>query len=315
MSRTSSTATSRAAGAVARRSRPSDTRCRPGAAGPRAIAYSALVAPRTRTRSCDSRPSTVTVSTAASRPRRPQSQPSQLRGDHGVHLAGASGRRSRPAGSAPRGRRGEHEDDGGKCIETVKEGEVTVAGRILQPPQSPAMRVRFEGIGKRFEAHAALRDTTSRSQAGECLVLLGPSGCGKTTLLRLLAGLETPMPASCGSATRMVNDLTPRRARRGHGLPELRAYRTSPCSRTSRSAARAPARRGKSFRRCGSAARLELDMLLEARRAAVPRPAARRAGAGDRAQPRRLPWTSRSPTLYAARIQTRAELKRLQQGC
>jgi putative spermidine/putrescine transport system ATP-binding protein len=28
--------------------------------------------------------------------------------------------------------------------------------------------------------------------AGETLVLLGPSGCGKTTLLRLIAGLETP---------------------------------------------------------------------------------------------------------------------------
>jgi len=30
--------------------------------------------------------------------------------------------------------------------------------------------------------------------AGETLVLLGPSGCGKTTLLRLIAGLETPDP-------------------------------------------------------------------------------------------------------------------------
>src|SRR6185436_8742951 len=28
--------------------------------------------------------------------------------------------------------------------------------------------------------------------AGETLVLLGPSGCGKTTLLRIIAGLETP---------------------------------------------------------------------------------------------------------------------------
>jgi putative spermidine/putrescine transport system ATP-binding protein len=30
--------------------------------------------------------------------------------------------------------------------------------------------------------------------AGETIVLLGPSGCGKTTLLRLIAGLETPDP-------------------------------------------------------------------------------------------------------------------------
>src|SRR5437660_1653336 len=27
---------------------------------------------------------------------------------------------------------------------------------------------------------------------GELIVLLGPSGCGKTTILRLIAGLETP---------------------------------------------------------------------------------------------------------------------------
>jgi ABC-type sugar transport system ATPase subunit len=27
---------------------------------------------------------------------------------------------------------------------------------------------------------------------GEFLVLVGPSGCGKTTLLRMVAGLETP---------------------------------------------------------------------------------------------------------------------------
>ena len=31
-----------------------------------------------------------------------------------------------------------------------------------------------------------------RVEEGECLSLLGPSGCGKTTLLRILAGLETP---------------------------------------------------------------------------------------------------------------------------
>ena len=34
---------------------------------------------------------------------------------------------------------------------------------------------------------------------GEFFTLLGPSGCGKTTLLRLLAGFETPTRAACAS--------------------------------------------------------------------------------------------------------------------
>ena len=52
--------------------------------------------------------------------------------------------------------------------------------------------VRFEGIGKRFGKHAAVEDFTLDISRNEFFALLGPSGCGKTTLLRLLAGFETP---------------------------------------------------------------------------------------------------------------------------
>ena len=71
------------------------------------------------------------------------------------------------------------------------------------------MRVRFEKVGKRFGAHLALREIDLDVEPGECVVLLGPSGCGKTTLLRLLAGLESADEGSLYIGDRRVNDVPP----------------------------------------------------------------------------------------------------------
>ena len=52
--------------------------------------------------------------------------------------------------------------------------------------------VRFDGVSKRFAGVAAVERVSLDIFTGEFFALLGPSGCGKTTLLRLLAGFETP---------------------------------------------------------------------------------------------------------------------------
>jgi len=52
--------------------------------------------------------------------------------------------------------------------------------------------VRFEAVSKRFGAVAAVETLTLDIMHGEFFALLGPSGCGKTTLLRMIAGFETP---------------------------------------------------------------------------------------------------------------------------
>ncbi|MBI3438385.1 MAG: ATP-binding cassette domain-containing protein, partial [Proteobacteria bacterium] len=52
--------------------------------------------------------------------------------------------------------------------------------------------IRFEGITKRFGKVTAVDSVNLDIREGEFFALLGPSGCGKTTLLRMLAGFETP---------------------------------------------------------------------------------------------------------------------------
>jgi putrescine transport system ATP-binding protein len=68
------------------------------------------------------------------------------------------------------------------------------APREFAPWADPAARplVRFEGVSKRFSGAAAVDGVSLDIFEGEFFALLGPSGCGKTTLLRMLAGLETP---------------------------------------------------------------------------------------------------------------------------
>lgn len=67
-----------------------------------------------------------------------------------------------------------------------------------QDQDSAAVGMQLAGVKKEFrrrgsaESVRAVDGVTLAAGPNEMLVLLGPSGCGKTTLLRCIAGLETP---------------------------------------------------------------------------------------------------------------------------
>jgi len=52
--------------------------------------------------------------------------------------------------------------------------------------------IHAERVSKRYGTTPAVADASLCADRGELVALLGPSGCGKTTLLRLIAGFETP---------------------------------------------------------------------------------------------------------------------------
>jgi putrescine transport system ATP-binding protein len=64
----------------------------------------------------------------------------------------------------------------------AKPGEAAFDGALL----------RVENVTRRFGSFTAVDDVTLEVASGEFFALLGPSGCGKTTLLRMIAGFDSP---------------------------------------------------------------------------------------------------------------------------
>ena len=77
--------------------------------------------------------------------------------------------------------------------------------------------IRLVDVTKRFDNRIVVDRVSLYVAEGEVLALLGASGCGKTTLLRLIAGLETPDKGEIWIAGKRVaaegQNLSPPRAR------------------------------------------------------------------------------------------------------
>jgi putrescine transport system ATP-binding protein len=78
----------------------------------------------------------------------------------------------------------------------MTEDTAKAARADLWMPEAPAASglplLRIEAVVKEFGDFRAVDGLSLDIRSGEFFALLGPSGCGKTTLLRMLAGFETP---------------------------------------------------------------------------------------------------------------------------
>jgi len=64
---------------------------------------------------------------------------------------------------------------------------------VQKEKKSKLADIRIENLTKSFDGFKAVNDVNLIIRQGELFSFLGPSGCGKTTLLRMIAGFETPL--------------------------------------------------------------------------------------------------------------------------
>lgn len=78
------------------------------------------------------------------------------------------------------------------------------------------MYVELRNINKSYKDFKASKDVNLSIEQGKLVALLGPSGSGKTTILRMIAGLETPDSGDILIGGQRVNDVEP--GKRGIGF-------------------------------------------------------------------------------------------------
>lgn len=83
-------------------------------------------------------------------------------------------------------------------------------------PKASDSEVKLQHIQKTFGGFKASNDVNLTIEKGRIIGLLGPSGSGKTTILRMIAGLETPDSGDIYIVGQRVNDIEP--GKRGIGF-------------------------------------------------------------------------------------------------
>ena len=69
------------------------------------------------------------------------------------------------------------------------------------------MYVELKNINKTYGSYQASKNVNFGIEKGKLIGLLGPSGSGKTTILRMIAGLETPDSGEIIINGKVVNDV------------------------------------------------------------------------------------------------------------
>ena len=69
--------------------------------------------------------------------------------------------------------------------------------------------VEFREVGKHYGDKHVISGLNLSIREGEFFVMVGPSGCGKTTILRMIAGFETPTAGDILVDGKRINDLPP----------------------------------------------------------------------------------------------------------